>query len=246
MDSDDIMAPHRLEVMVASLKQWGRGHLAVGQVKYFSHRGIDNGYLRYEQWLNRLTAQGDNFREIYKECTVPSPCWMVHRQDFEACGGFAHDRYPEDYDLCFRFYELGLKAIPCAEVLHHWRDYDHRTSRTHVHYAENYFLDIKLHYFLHLDRDPARPLVIWGAGYKGKALAQGLMERQVDFYWICDNPRKIGKTIHGKMLLHYRELSSLDSPQSIVAVANGKEQEGIREHFKALGQRPVRDYFFFC
>jgi len=93
---------------------------------------------------------------------IPSPCWMLHRSDFETCDAFRPNRYPEDYDLTFRFYEKRIKVIPCNQVLHLWRDYDTRTSRTHEHYAQNYFLDIKLHYFLKLDYKALRPLVIWG------------------------------------------------------------------------------------
>ncbi len=48
MDSDDIMVPDKLEVMVDLLRANGKGHLAVGQVKYFSDIGISNGYARYE------------------------------------------------------------------------------------------------------------------------------------------------------------------------------------------------------
>ncbi|MDT7830734.1 glycosyltransferase family A protein, partial [Pricia sp. S334] len=43
MDSDDIMLPNKLQVMVDSLRRNGSGHLAVGQVEYFSHRGVSDG-----------------------------------------------------------------------------------------------------------------------------------------------------------------------------------------------------------
>ncbi|AKA36238.1 glycosyltransferase family 2 protein [Flagellimonas lutaonensis] len=246
MDSDDIMMPDRLQVMVESLQKQGKGHVAVGQVKYFSDRGISDGYDRYEKWLNELISEGKNYSEIYKECVIPSPCWMVHRDDFEACGAFRPDRYPEDYDLTFRFYEKGLKIIPCKEVLHLWRDYDTRTSRTHEHYAQNYFLDIKLHYFLKLDYDPNRPLVIWGAGFKGKTIAKTLLEKGVDFTWLCDNPNKIDKKIYGKKLSHFSILPAMGNPQSIVTVANEDAQKEIRGYLKELGQQPMKDHYFFC
>lgn len=246
MDSDDIMKPDRLEVMVNALNKNGTGYIAVGQVKYFSNRGIGNGYERYEQWLNRLTSTGSNFDEIYKECVIPSPCWMAHRGDFEKCEGFNPNRYPEDYDLTFRFYEQGFKIVPCDRVLHLWRDYDTRTSRTHEHYAQNYFLDIKLHYFLELDYDATRPLVIWGAGFKGKNIAKGLKKQGVDFVWLCDNPKKIGKSIYDKKLVHFEVLQELDNPQSIITVANEEAQEEIRNYFSKLEQSPMQDYFFFC
>ena len=193
-----------------------------------------------------MTAKGSNFTEIYKECVIPSPCWMVHRIDFDACGGFSHNRYPEDYDLTFRFYEKGLKIIPCHEVLHQWRDYDTRTSRTHEHYAQNYFLDIKLHYFLKLDYDSQRPLVIWGAGFKGKTIAKKLTAASIDFHWLCDNPNKINKKIYGKPMKHFSELDTLKNPQSIITVANEVAQKEIRSYLSKLGQKSIIDYYFFC
>ncbi|WP_149302966.1 glycosyltransferase [Pareuzebyella sediminis] len=246
MDSDDIMTPNRLRVMVDALRHKGKGHLAVGQVKYFSHRGISNGYKRYEKWINTLIECGTNYSEIYKECVIPSPCWMAFREDLDTCGAFDSNRYPEDYDLTFRFYENALQCIPCQQVLHYWRDYDTRTSRTSVHYAQNYFLDIKLHYFLKLDYDRNRPLVVWGAGTKGKDIAKGLRKKNVPFYWLCDNPKKIGKKIYGFPMLHYSELEKLTAPQSIITVANQEAQREIRQYLAHLDQKESRDYFFFC
>ena len=246
MDSDDVMAPNKLQVMVDALLEHGKGHLAVGQVKYFSATGISDGYARYEKWLNALTAAGTNYSEIYKECVIPSPCWMAFREDLNTCGAFTPDRYPEDYDLAFRFYEKRLKCIPCTQVLHYWRDYDTRTSRTSEHYAQNYFLDIKLHYFLKLDYDSNRPLTLWGAGNKGKEIAKALQKRNIGFYWLCDNPKKIGKEIYGTKMRHYSELKLLENSQSIIAVANERAQVMIRSYFKNLGQRQMADYFFFC
>ncbi|WP_299536687.1 glycosyltransferase family 2 protein [Ulvibacterium sp.] len=246
MDSDDVMCPNKLQVFVQSLVNSGKGHLAVGQVRYFSDRGISDGYERYEKWLNGLTLKGSNYSEIYKECVIPSPCWMVYREDLDACGAFEPNRYPEDYDLTFRFYEKGLKCIPCNQVLHYWRDYDSRTSRTSEHYAQNYFLEIKLHYFIKLEYDADRPLTIWGAGHKGKEIAKGLLGRKVNFSWLCDNPKKIGKTIYGQKMLRYTALQHLKNPQSIVTVANEEAQKMIRDYFLGLGQKSGSDYFFFC
>ena len=246
MDSDDIMAINRLEVMINSLLKYGKYHLAIGQIKYFREDGVSDGYARYERWINQLTKTGSNYSEIYKECVIPSPCWMLHRDDFIACEGFKPNRYPEDYDLTFRFYKAGYKCIPCDEVLLHWRDYKTRTSRTHQHYALNYFLDIKVHYFLDLDYDKHRPLTIWGAGNKGKTVAKLLIEKEVPFYWICDNLKKIGKDIYGKELLSFNCLEKLSHPQSIVTVANEDEQKDIVKYFETRKMSPMKDYFFFC
>ncbi|KAA5822409.1 glycosyltransferase [Algibacter amylolyticus] len=246
MDSDDIMRSNKLEVMAASLMHHGKGNLAVGLVHYFAEEGIKAGYKSYEVWLNALTAKGTNYSEIYKECVIPSPCWMLHRDDFIACNAFNPNRYPEDYDLAFRFYKHGLTCIPCNTVLHDWRDYSHRTSRTDEHYAENHFIPLKLDYFLELDYKPEKTLFVWGAGNKGKFIAKTLIEKQIDFEWICDNPKKIGKDIYGKILRPFKDLESVINPQSIITVANKEAQQDIRNYLNTLKLKSVEDYVFFC
>lgn len=246
MDSDDIMTTNRIEIMVKSLLRSGLGHIAIGQVKYFKKEGISEGYAKYERWINKLTATGSNFTEIYKECVIPSPCWMTYREDFEKAEAFRPNRYPEDYDLTFRFYAQKLVCTPCKTVLHLWRDYASRTSRTHEHYSQNYFLDIKLDYFLKLDYDSSRPLTVWGAGFKGKSITKQLKSKSIPFYWICDNPKKIGKEIYGCTLRSFDYLKDLMSPQSIVTVANEDAQQEIKAYFNSQDMSPMTDYFFFC
>ena len=246
MDSDDIMTTNKLEVMVNQLQASGQKHIALGLVKYFSAEGISEGYAKYEAWLNTLTKTGANYSEIYKECVIASPCWMLYKEDLIACDAFNPNRYPEDYDLTFRFYEQGFKCLPSQDILHHWRDYSTRTSRTHEHYAQNYFLELKLYYFLKLDYDANRPLTLWGAGFKGKAIAKMLVAKDVDFYWICDNIKKIGKDIYGKKLMSFDSLPAIENPQTIVTVANANEQKDIVDYFDNLNMKSIKDYFFFC
>jgi hypothetical protein len=171
---------------------------------------------------------------------------MIHREDLINCDAFNPNLYPEDYDLTFRFYKHNMTCIACHDILHFWRDYNTRTSRTHEHYAQNYFLEIKLTYFLELDYDIHRPLVIWGAGYKGKKIAKLLIKNNVPFSWICDNPKKIGKTIYNQNMLPFSYLESLSNPQSIITVANTKAQKDIKSYFKMLALHASKDYFFFC
>lgn len=246
MDSDDIMHTEKLQLMVTDLKIHGKKHIALGLVKYFSANGIGDGYAKYESWLNTLTTQGNNYSEIYKECVIPSPCWMIHREDFLNCEAFTPNRYPEDYDLAFRFYKHHIKCIPSDTILHYWRDYSTRASRTDDHYAENHFLELKVDYFLALNYDELRPLTIWGAGQKGKKVARLLKQKEINFIWICDNPKKIGKHIYDELLYNFDYLQELDNPQSIVTVANLVSQEEIKAYFKLQHMVSMIDFFFFC
>ena len=246
MDSDDIMLPNKLEVLLNNLNTFGEKHVAVGLVEYFSDEGVGEGYKSYETWLNNLTKTGANYSEIYKECVIPSPCWMIHRNDFITCDGFNPKIYPEDYDLTFRFYKNNMKCIPCDLVLHKWRDYSSRTSRTHVHYAQNHFTELKVRHFLDIDYNKNKTRTIWGAGNKGKIIAKILLKQNIPFEWICDNPKKIGKDIYGKELKAFQALTKIKSAQSIITVANKTAQKEIRAFLKNLNLKPMEDYIFFC
>lgn len=246
MDSDDIMPETKLEVLSKNLISHGRGHLATGQVRYFSEDGIGDGFQKYENWLNQLTKEGSNYQDLYKECVIPSPCWMVFREDFEKLGAFNSDIYPEDYDLAFRFYEHGLKVIPSDEILHLWRDYSSRTSRNDENYAYNSFIELKLNHFIKQNYNPKRDLILWGAGRKGKALAEGLLERKIPFKWICDNPKKIGKHIYDQEMLHWKTIDEFPQAQSIISVASPDGQKEIKKYLADQGLEPMKDVFFFC
>ncbi|MEL6124142.1 MAG: glycosyltransferase family 2 protein, partial [Bacteroidota bacterium] len=168
MDADDLMTQHKLNMLRERMINYGPGHLAVGLVRYFSVDGVGPGYRRYADWLNHLTMSEQNFEDIYRECVIPSPCWMVHRSDLIRIGGFDADIYPEDYDLAFRFRSVGLKVVKVPAVIHMWRDHPYRASRNDPHYRDNRFLELKLMWFLRSDYNSHQTLVIWGAGHKGK------------------------------------------------------------------------------
>ncbi len=240
MDSDDIMFPNKMECMVSQLENHGKEHVALGLVEYFSDDGLKDGYKAYETWLNGLTETASNYSEIYKECVIPSPCWMIHKDDLLACKAFNPNRYPEDYDLAFRFYKNTITCIPSKNVLHKWRDYSTRASRTDKNYAENHFLSLKLDY------NKNKTLVVWGAGNKGKTTAKTLLKKEIPFEWICDNPNKIGRDIYGKKLLPFETLANIKNPQSIITVANKEAQKEIKTYLKKLHMKPVLDYIFFC
>ena len=246
MDSDDIMLSNKLTSMVNDLKTSGKNHIALGLVEYFSETSISDGYLEYQNWLNELTKTGQNFDEIYKECAIASPCWMLHREDLLKCGAFDFDNYPEDYDLTFRFYKNDLKCIPNNKTLHHWRDYNLRTSKTNENYNLEAFTKLKTKYFLEIDYDVSRPLTIWGAGQKGKTVAITLIENNVPFYWITENPNKSEKKVYNQPLWSLDMFKKLDNPQSIITIADEGSQKTIHDFFANIEMLKMKDYFMFC
>ena len=73
-----------------------------------------------------------------------------------------------------------------------------------------------------------------------------LIEKEIDFFWICDNPKKIGKHIYNQKMLPFTALADIENTQSIITVANEKAQKEIRNYFKEHNYQPQKDYIFFC
>ena len=199
MDADDIMHIDKIKLLRKALIKSGENHVSIGLVNYFSSNKIlGDGYIKYAKWLNYLTENKLNFSEIFKECTVPSPCWMIHRNDFNKIGGFENDKYPEDYDLALRMYINGIKISNVNVVIHQWRDHNLRTSRTDSKYDFKNFIPLKIEYLLKQKNNNS--IVLWGTGKKGKLIAKELMKKEHDFIWITDNANKQGKEIYGQLI----------------------------------------------
>jgi glycosyltransferase involved in cell wall biosynthesis len=246
MDADDRMPPEKLNLFQKTLLKQGTGYVATGLVEYFSESELGDGYRRYANWLNKLALEGRWLDEIYRECVIPSPCWMLHRKDLIACGAFDPNLYPEDYDLVFRFFKENLQPVCVPFILHHWRDHSSRASRNDPHYDDNHFFELKIKYFLELEHQPDRPLVLWGAGKKGKKLAKLLLEREINFLWVCDNTQKWGLDIYGQKMQSYKIVPKLANPQLILAVSAPDGQRQIQDQLKKWSLQPKIHYFWFC
>ena len=245
MDADDVMPENKLQVLKQLLLEKGKGHVATGKVSYFSADELSDGFKKYEEWLNQLCENQNHWNEIYKECVVVSPCWMIFREDFEKCGGFNEETYPEDYDLIFRFYQSNYKVIASGETLHLWRDHGARASRTLAQYQENGFFKLKVDYFIELDYDKTRPLILWGAGKKGKTVAKLLQQKQIPFEWVSNNPNKHGKEIYNQLMASFESILKKDNPQVIINVAQKKAKEEIIDFLGRLNLKEAKDYWFF-
>lgn len=247
MDSDDRMPHDKIEVLVNEWLKYGKGTVIAGGTEHFVDEGeVGDGFLRYERWLNSVARTSSHYQEIYKECVIPSHCWIIHKDDFDLVDAFNPLVYPEDYDLCFRYYRHGLKIIGIDKVLHYWRDRSNRISRTWDEYKDNRYFDLKLRFFYELDRDRSRPLVLWGAGRNGKDMARLIQTFEDTFHWVCDNENKIGKDIYGVIMKHFDTVQSIDNPQIMIVVASPEGKSEILEQLTQWGKKPVEDFWFFA
>lgn len=182
MDADDIMPPNKLEYLHKIVCQ-GENIVATGTVRYFSDNTLSDGYLRYQNWLNDVLATGEFEKNIYRECVVASPNWMVHRSCFEKNIQFRNLSYPEDYDLVFQWYKKGYEIIGTNTLTHLWREHGDRTSRNSEIYQQESFFRLKTKYFIQIELKSNNKIQLIGAGKKGKLVAQILRENSVEFDW---------------------------------------------------------------
>lgn len=243
MDADDIMPPDKLKMM---LEAWESNSIVTGKVQYFANdESIGLGYENYQNWLNQLMDSGDIWQDVYRECTLPSPAWLIHRDDFDNLGAFNSELLPEDYDLCFRCYKAGLKLVTIKSVIHFWRDSQNRTSRKLPIYFPMAYYPLKVHYFLEIDRNYAKPLLLWGAGKKGKLVAKLFVEKGEKFTWATNNPKKAGVNIYNKILQNISNLK-LANYQIALVVSSPEDKIEVQEELDSFGLTKAEDYFWFC
>ena len=229
MDADDIMPANKLMDLRNALTSKGTGHVAVGFVKYFSEQTLGEGYIFYENWLNKLTEQEKNYTEIYRECVIPSPNFLIYQTDLAAIDAFNPDIYPEDYDLAFRMYKNDFKVISTNSLTHLWRDHQNRSTRTQEHYQILNFIPLKVKHFIEIDYDSSQTLVLWGAAKKGKLIAKQLIERKIPFKWVTENPQRIGHNVYDVIIEDAKKYFEIRDLQIILAVSNRTEQQEIME-----------------
>ncbi|MFT4661621.1 MAG: glycosyltransferase involved in cell wall biosynthesis [Patiriisocius sp.] len=246
MDADDIMPKNKLQLLYDVIQD-DDVQVATGKVKYFHYDKdrVGDGYLRYENWLNELVDQQEYYTDIYKECVVASPNWLIGRKHLEEVGGFK-GLYPEDYDLVFRWYSAGYKIKGVNFVTHYWYDHEARASRNDENYRENNFFDLKLNWFFKLDYREERGVLIYGAGNKGKYLVRKIQEMGYHVTWCSNNPKKIGKNIYGITLISDQENIEKMNKQVIIAIAVEEDKRMIKQRFVSGGLKLNIDFFNFA
>ncbi len=243
MDADDIMPTNKLKAL---LDQWKKGCVVTGKVKYFSDEWLVGlGFKNYESWINNLMDSKSFWEDVYMECPIPSPAWLMERKDFESIGGFDSAFLPEDYDLCFRVYKAKMDVVCVKEVVHLWRDSQNRTSRKLPIYFPMAYYPLKVKYFMEIDRDKKKPLLLWGAGKKGKRIANLLLENKQDFVWCTDNNKKIGVDIYNKNLKDCKTLV-LNDYQIILAVSSPQDKREINKVLANSSLKKSKNYWWFC
>lgn len=244
MDADDVAYPERLARQLACMGADSRMGLCGTQVRMVGVR-VGSGRRRYEGWINRLVSDEDIQRELFVECPVPHPTFLMRREAYESVGGYQEHGWAEDYDLCMRMSLAGWRLGKVAGVLLDWTESPGRLSMSSDRYSESGFRALKRHYLFQRHLDDRVVFHQWGAGEVGKRWLREWGARRPEAV-VDINPRKIRRQIHG-----YQVISPDDLPQPgetfvVVAVGAPEAREEIRAWFAPRGYVELRDYLFLA
>jgi len=249
MDSDDYTHPTRLAAQAEFMR--ANPHIAVLGTRVALHpSGMSGeGMQVYLEWQNRLLTDEQIRREIFIESPFVHPSVMFRREAVERVGGYRPVPWLEDYDLWLRLYLEGARFAKLPQTLLLWRDHPERVTRRDKRASLENLLRLKAHYLALGPLRGKKSIIIWGAGMTGRRLGKLLLRAGVPVMAFVDiDPRKIGKTRHGKPIFAAEELPRLwkvnPNPAVIVAVGARRARSLIRPRLTEWGLREGQDWWF--
>lgn len=244
MDGDDIAYPQRLERQRVYMAEHPACAVCGTGIEHFGD-DVGTGRLRYGEWINGVVSPGDMISNMFIECPLPHPTWMMRREAYEEAGGYGEGDWPEDYELILRMFSLGMTMGKVDEVLVRWRHTADRLSMNDERYSQDNFRELKHRYLLDTYLRDGCSFLQWGAGQVGKPWLRlwgdGKPEAVVDLH-----PRKIGISIHGVPVIHPDELPPPGDKLIVVAVGAPGARDEIRAWFSERGYTEVDDFLFLA
>lgn len=245
MDADDIMHRDRLQMQIDLLRKRKDIGLVGCHIAWTPENPITDGMKEYIEWQNSLIAPEEIQDGLYLELAIANPTIMFRSQILEY-GYFRDGDFPEDYEFQLRMAYSGVRMTKIPHVLHYWRDFPGRLTRTDPRYRREAFDSLRYQY---LSRDPRlaeRPVVFWGAGRVTRKRSNRLREMGVRPHFYIDiDPIKIGNHLNGipvngpGML---EELSPHERPFVLTFVSNQGARKLISDYLEKIGYRFGEDY----
>ncbi len=243
MDADDGAFAQRFQLQMELMRSDRRISLCGTGIAYFPRELVRDGALRYESWINGLATHEELVRDLFIECPIPHPTFLMKAEVMELVGGYRAMGWPEDYDLVLRIWEAGGRLGKVQKSLLRWREGEDRLSRTHQDYSPDAFRRCKVHFLLRTHLRKGRGTIVWGAGPVGKAFARELVSQGGTLLGFADlDPRKMGQEIYGVRVFHPDEALLLKGAFSVAAVGKTGGREEIRKTLGEGGRVESKDF----
>lgn len=242
MDGDDISHPRRLELQTVRMMAEPDLGLAACAFRHFPRSHVRLGMESYEKWQNSLDSHEAIMRDLFVESPFVHPSVMFRKREVEAVGGYRKTGWAEDYDLWLRLAANGTRFARLPQTLFFWRERPARATRTLPEYTAEAFRTCKAHHlregFLHGVAD----VVLAGAGLEGRAWMRTLDRQGIGVkLWIDVDPRKIGRILHGALVLGPAEAATANG-KMLITVGTRGAREQVRNWAHAAGFWEGKDF----
>jgi hypothetical protein len=141
-------------------------------------------------------------------------------------------------------YQHKLEVVTVKETVHYWRDSKTRTSRNDEIYFPIKYFPLKVRKFLEIEAIQ-KPILLWGAGKKGKLICKLLQDANADFLWYTDNERKKGITIQNKIIKKNLP-KNIERFVIILAISSPEDKEVLKIYLNNHNLESGMNYFWFC
>lgn len=246
MDADDLCHARRLEQQTGRLDHRPDLGLVSCRVAYGGDAERQAGYAHYVTWTNSLLTHEDISLNRFRESPLPHPSVMFRRELAARHGGYREGPFPEDYELWLRWLEAGVRMEKLPQELLVWNDPPQRLSRTDPRYDAAQFYRIKAVYLSRwlARHNPLHPRVaVLGAGRVSRKRAEMLCEHGVEIVcWYDIDPRKVGRKVQQRFVLHRSETPPPDEQFLLSYVASRNAGEEIAAFLGSRGYAPGKHY----
>jgi len=239
MDADDLARPERLARQAAALEAEPGLGLVACRVEYGGCRRSCAGYARYVDWTNTLLTPEAISLHRFVESPLAHPSVMFRPEVAQEHGGYRSGPFPEDYELWLRWLEAGVRMRKLPETLLVWADPPGRLSRVDGRYSPAAFYATKAGYLARwlARHNPRHPeVVVAGAGRTTRRRMELLTAHGVRIAAYLDvDPRKVGRLVHGRPVLHRGEVPGPRECFVLSAVGSHGAREDIAAFLEARG-----------
>lgn len=242
MDGDDISHPIRLERQVAALEADPVLGLVASGFRHFPRTGLGIGMLAYERWQNALGSHDAVMRDLFVESPFVHPSVMFRKDIVDSVGGYRDMGWAEDYDLWLRLAAAGVRFARTGETLFFWRERPERATRTMGEYTAAAFRRCKAHHLKAGFLAGVSGITLAGAGIEGRAWRRTLMEEEIQVVrWVDVDPAKIGRTLHGVLVVSPDQVEAGEG-KMLITVGTRGARDGIRRWAQYAGLREGEDF----
>jgi len=189
MDADDRMCKTRLEKQLKFMQMNPDLDLIGCKVKGFTDLGSPSAsIMQYQSWSNSLITHEQIESDLFAESPIVHPTFFFKKKLFLNMGGYAKNKWAEDYDAILRAYGKGSKFGKHPDILVNKYHDSSRLSRLEDIYKRPAMFSAKVHYLLEFGKlNNRRGVVIVGSGPTGRQVAKSFENRGVLVLGFIDN-----------------------------------------------------------